>query len=129
MADGGDGTDTLQVDITGTSSVLDVTNQANNAGVFAGATVSHIEIFQFEEFDTASSSGIKFTGSDAAETVRGGVAGDTLDGGGGNDVLIGGINNNSPSTRDHLTGGTGGDHFVFASSLDSPSGSQLRYHN
>ncbi len=112
VADGGDGNDTLMVDISGTNSKLDLTNQANNTGLFAGATVSSIEIFKIRDFGSS----FEFHGTDAGETVSGGDGNDILIGNGGNDILWGG------EGQDILTGGTGADHFVFKTIADSVPG-------
>ncbi|RYY04220.1 MAG: retention module-containing protein [Gammaproteobacteria bacterium] len=71
----------------------------SQAGGSVGYTINNI----------ASTTGANLTGSNFADTLRGGtgIAADTLNGGGGNDTLTGGKGN------DTLTGGTGADTFVW----------------
>ncbi len=131
--DGGGGSDELRFAIesffNGSNAVLDLRNQALNAGVFQGVTVSN-----FETFTVANSSvtlrSFTFRGTDSAESVTGsefvsgtstpngrdtllGFGGnDTLNGLGGDDSIDGGDGDDSLSggtQNDTLTGGTGND--------------------
>jgi len=61
----------------------------------------------------------KIVGNSAANILNGGTGNDSLYGGAGNDILTGGLG------TDSLTGGAGNDTFVFTSTAESPSGSNL----
>ncbi|WP_157999625.1 calcium-binding protein [Allomesorhizobium alhagi] len=100
--DGGAGIDTLKFNFESERSViLDLANNANNAGMAKGLTVTGVEIVYGSDLDD------DIRGTSASETFFGGEADDFLFGGAGNDVLEGGAGG------DLLEGGTGNDQFVF----------------
>jgi Ca2+-binding RTX toxin-like protein len=106
VADGGSGTDTLSFDFsftTSTTNILDLTNAANNTGVFQGATISGFEIYALGAYTTGTTKTLEFRGTSAGETVYAGWGDDTLKGNGGNDTLIG------LEGTDTLNGGAGDD--------------------
>ncbi|MGO4838797.1 calcium-binding protein, partial [Rhizobiaceae sp. 2RAB30] len=76
LIDGGIGIDTLKFDFTSTKSViLDLANNANNAGMAKGLTVTGVEIVH---------------GSMLDDDIRGTAANETFFGGAGDDYLVGG---------------------------------------
>lgn len=66
--------------------------------------------------------GLRGTGNDVANIIRGNKGGNTIQGQGGNDFLVGG------SGRDVLTGGTGGDKFDFNAASESGKTAALGDH-
>lgn len=114
--DGGTGLDELRFAINsfwnaGVNAVLDLTQPVNNAGVFAGVTVSGFEVFTVSNATPALET-FTFKGNAAANTVTGAdtysgapaTAGqDFLYGYGGNDTMSG------LGGKDHLYGGNGND--------------------
>jgi Ca2+-binding RTX toxin-like protein len=102
IIDGGAGIDTLMFNFDSERSViLDLANNANNAGMAKGLTVTGIEIVYGSDLDD------DIRGTAANETFFGGDGDDYLFGGAGNDVLEGG------AAGDLLKGGAGSDQFVF----------------
>ncbi len=101
--DGGAGTDSLSFAFlsSGSSAVLDITDQSRNKGAALGLTVSGIE----NVIGSAQDDDIR--GDGAANVLKGGGADDILQGRAGDDTL------NGQQGDDVLTGGTGKDKFVF----------------
>lgn len=106
------------------NTVLDLTNQANNTGIFEGVTISNFESFTVSQaFITLRT--FTFIGTNAAETVLGSVfvtgttipnGKDTLSGGGGDDIL------NGLSGDDTLNGDAGDDTLIYTSGVDTLDG-------
>lgn len=114
-ADGGAGSDTLDLGraLPGGANILDLVNQANNTGIFAGSRFAHFEAFTGANvFSVLGVASFVFKGGDLGESVTGTYLADDLSGNGGNDLLDGGRGN------DTLSGGKGKDHFRFDALLN-----------
>ncbi|MEO7689450.1 MAG: calcium-binding protein [Sphingomonas sp.] len=119
-ADGGTGTDTLNISLTGATSgvAFDAMSIISGGTVtFAGGTLQNIErigeIFG-SAFDDQISVGTQATGA----TLYGNAGNDSLIGGAGNDRLDGGIGNDQLDGKDGddtLIGGNGDDTYVIDS--------------
>jgi Ca2+-binding RTX toxin-like protein len=129
--DGGEGRDTLVISLGAGDSTLDLGNPGGNAGVFAGARISGVEVISASSIWTGST--FRFVGTAGGEDVTfaagtfagtpfaravvslggggdrglGGAGDDVIAGGGGRDWIHGGRGD------DGLTGGGGGDRFHF----------------
>ena len=107
--DGGADTDTVQLDnLSGT--VLNLRNQANNAGGALDDTFTNVEVFIGTSFDDLMLGGAEET------RFEGGAGNDTLSAGGGNDTLIGGSGTNT------LNGQAGDDTFIGGNGIDAFNG-------
>ena len=118
-ADGGAGSDTLDLGATlpNGANTLDLANQANNTGIFAGSRFAHFEAFTGANvFSVLGDASFVFKGSSSAESATGTYLADDLSGNGGNDLLAGGRGN------DTLSGGKGKDHFIFDAFLSPLNG-------
>ncbi|WP_137177490.1 VCBS domain-containing protein [Roseomonas sp. AR75] len=90
-AEGGAGSDLLVITPRAIT-VLDLTDQANNAGALAGAVFTGFERFELrrlQENFVAGGLPFEFRGDAQASEVTGGRDADTLSGGGGADTLMG----------------------------------------
>src|SRR6202030_2531932 len=90
--DGGAGTDTLVLAVSGGSSAINFSVTAAVAQT-SGDTVT---VTNFENVDaSALSTALTVTGSSSANAITTGSGNDTIDGGGGLDVIIAGAGNDS----------------------------------
>ena len=111
---GGAGVDTVTYSwATAAVSVNLNTTTAQNTGAGGTDTITYVENV------IGGTGNDKIIGNSAANTLNGYKGNDTILGGYGNDTLTGGLG------TDSLTGGAGNDTFVFTSTAESPSGSNL----
>jgi VCBS repeat-containing protein len=109
--DGGDGIDTLLFQYDQPGNVFDLTNQANNAGMFRASTITNIERFVVgDDFSTGFGS-LTFVGDDEANYLKVNSGELTIDMGGGDDTLkLARAQTTDPVTAD---GGDGIDRLIF----------------
>ena len=138
IADGGASVhgDTLIFNQSFATNTLDLTNQANNTGVFAMGTYTGFEIFQTQILRDSNGNPfnggvLDFHGAGHADQVKAGFGADTISGAGGADTLSGnrgddlikGGNGNDVlrggNDIDHLLGGGGGDRLLGGAGNDN----------
>lgn len=119
--DGGEGTDTVQLEHLGNdrSVIVDLATGVDDSGY--GDVNPYRVLLKNVENATGSSASETFHGSAGGNTLRGEGGADTLNGGGGHDTLHGGEGNDrldGGEGRNHYHGGEGSDVFV----LGKPDG-------
>lgn len=129
--DGGAGRDTLSISLGSGDNTLDLGDPAANAGVFAGARLSGVEVISASSIWTGSTFRLVGTAAAEAATFAAGTFAGTpfaravLALGGGNDLALGGAGDDviaggtgrdvldGAAGDDRLTGGAQGDRFHF----------------
>ncbi|MFO1084650.1 MAG: VCBS domain-containing protein [Reyranellaceae bacterium] len=110
--DGGAGTDTLVFQYDQKGNVLDLVNQANNAGMFRGSTFTNIERFVVGDDFATGFGELTFKGDDTAQDLEVRIGILSVDLGGGDDTLrlaVASTNGNANVAE----GGAGIDRLVF----------------
>jgi len=113
VANGGTGIDTLVFQIDQLGNTLDLMNQANNSGIFAGSVFTNFEHYETGSDFASTSASYNFNLSNKGESllVRAGLLDIAMNG--GDDVLILASSfNNQPVTADG-GGATHGDTLIF----------------
>lgn len=114
-ADGGAGTDKLFFNYSLGTNVLDLTNQANNAGIFAGGTFTSFEVFEVgTDFSTLGTT-FRFVGTSVGESLS--VQSGTMDialNGGDDSLTLASAFTGGPVQAD---GGDGSDILTFRQSV------------
>ena len=120
--DGGAGTDTLILAVSGGTTAV-------NFSVAAGSdqtTGDSVAVTNFENLDaSALSSALTVTGSSSANTITTGSGNDTIDGSGGADVISAGGGNDTVTyrgTETSIDGGTGTNTLVLAAATTANLG-------
>ncbi len=104
--DGGSGTDTLILTVSGGATAVNLSVAAGSDQT-AGDSVA---VTNFENIDaSALSSAMTVTGSSAANTISTGSGNDTIDGGGGTDLISAGDGNDTVTYRGSETSIDGGN--------------------
>ena len=120
--DGGEGTDTVQLEHLGNdrSVIVDLATGVDDSGY--GDVNPYRVLLENIENATGSSASETFHGSAGGNILRGEGGADTLNGGGGHDTLHGGEGNDrldGGAGLDQLHGGAGADAFVIGKLADS----------
>ncbi|MFO1159634.1 MAG: VCBS domain-containing protein [Reyranellaceae bacterium] len=113
--DGGTGTDTLVFQYDQKGNVLDLVNQANNAGMFRGSTFTSIERFVVGDDFATGFGELAFKGDDTAQYLEVRIGSLSVDLGGGDDTLklaVASTNGNANVAE----GGAGIDRLIFNAS-------------
>jgi VCBS repeat-containing protein len=109
--DGGAGTDTLVFQYDFAGNILDLSNQANNAGMFRASTFANFERFVVGGDFSTSLGSLVFLGDDAANRLEVNQGQLTIDLAGGDDTLkLARASTTAPVVAD---GGTGSDRLIF----------------
>ncbi|MGD9883898.1 MAG: VCBS domain-containing protein [Reyranella sp.] len=113
--DGGTGTDTLVFQYDQKGNVLDLVNQANNAGMFRDSTFTSIERFVVGDDFSTSFGDLVFKGDGTAQYLEVRIGSLSVDLGGGDDTLklaVASTNGNANVAE----GGAGVDRLIFNAS-------------